>query len=128
MMSVNEYALDVNLDIKVILKLCHDLSINVSNGNDILNEDDIILLDGEIDKLQTEKDVEEEEFLAMEEYGKLRIDDKNDSMKPKEVLAKQKKDSGSKSKSKANDKYLKDKKKMYKNKEKLKQNEEKRIS
>ncbi len=124
MMSVNEYALDVNLDIKVILKLCHDLSINVSNGNDILNEDDIILLDGEIDKLQTEKDVEEEEFLAMEEYGKLRIDDKNDSMKPKEVLAKQKKDSGSKSKSKANDKYLKDKKKMYKNKEKLKQNEE----
>ena len=47
MMSVLEYASDVNLTVNQILEICKSLNINVSKKEDLLSEDDIILLDNE---------------------------------------------------------------------------------
>ena len=41
MMSVEEYALDVNYSVSQILKKCKELGINVSSEEDLLSEDDI---------------------------------------------------------------------------------------
>ena len=48
MMSVMEYASDVGLSVKVILDLAKNLGINVSNEDDMLDDDAIIMLDNEI--------------------------------------------------------------------------------
>ena len=57
MMSVKEYASDVNLSVEKILKLCKELDIKVSNQDDMLDDDAIIVLDNEIANLSD--DVEE---------------------------------------------------------------------
>ena len=45
MMSVLEYASDVNLSVKVVLELCKRLYISVSNEDDMLDDDAIVELD-----------------------------------------------------------------------------------
>ena len=49
MMSVQEYAEDVSLDVKTILELCNKLNLNASSKDDELSDDDIIILDNEIE-------------------------------------------------------------------------------
>lgn len=44
-MSVLEYANDVNKTVAEILKKCEELDIPVTNENDLLSEDDIVVLD-----------------------------------------------------------------------------------
>ena len=48
MMNVSEYASDVGKTVSEILKLCQRLNIEVSNDEDMLSDDDIIMLDNEI--------------------------------------------------------------------------------
>ena len=48
MMSVSEYALDVDKSVNEILNLCKKLEISVSSKEDMLSDDDIIMLDNEI--------------------------------------------------------------------------------
>ena len=45
MMSVLEYAEDVNRKVGDILNKCKELGINVNSNDDMLSEDDIVLLD-----------------------------------------------------------------------------------
>ena len=45
MMNVSEYANDVGKKVSEILKLCQTLDIKVSNEEDMLSDDDIIMLD-----------------------------------------------------------------------------------
>ena len=49
MMTVEEYASDMNKSIKEIMDLCNRLDISVNNADDMLSDDDIILLDNEIE-------------------------------------------------------------------------------
>ncbi len=49
MMTVEEYASDMNKRISEIMELCKGLDINVTDANDMLSDDDIILLDNEIE-------------------------------------------------------------------------------
>ena len=42
MMSVQEYASDVNRTVEYVLKKCKELGINVSDVEDLLEEEDII--------------------------------------------------------------------------------------
>ena len=44
MMSVKEYAVDVNKSIDFILNLCKEMNINVNNEEDMLDDDAIIIL------------------------------------------------------------------------------------
>ena len=45
MMSVSEYALDVDKSVSEILNLCKKLELSISNEDDMLSDDDIIMLD-----------------------------------------------------------------------------------
>ena len=121
MMTVKEYAIDVNKSVSDILQLCKKLNISAPDENYDLSEDDIILLDGEVSNDIEDEDVysDDEEILdddELEEDYKLK-EDKDESeikMKKKQVVIK--KDDTSK--------YQKAKKEAYKHKEKLAKNSE----
>ena len=51
MMSVSEYANDVDKSIEYIFELCKKLNINANQEDDMLSDDDIILLDNEIENM-----------------------------------------------------------------------------
>ena len=127
MMSLLEYALDVNKTVEEIKELCNKLGISYEDEESMLSDDDITLLDNEI---QTEEDFIEEESDNSYEYDddldekieKIISDEKIDidSHKTKEKL---KSKSERVENSKNNFKSMR--KEMYKHKEKLKSNEEK---
>ena len=101
MMSVLEYAEDVNKTVEAILKKCKELNIKVNAKDDILSEDDIVMLDNLLDEIEDIEELEEEERLVVE----------SEKSKPKKVK---------KVEIKTNKKdFLNKKKEMYKNKEKL---------
>ncbi len=66
-MLVKEYAADVNLSVAEILKKCKELSINVKNGDDILSDDDIIMLDNMINLISTDDEITYEEEDSIDE-------------------------------------------------------------
>ncbi len=114
MMSVGEYALDVNKSVGEIIKKCKELGINISNEEDLLSEEDIIELDNVIDEVIDEEEIEElAEMVAEKEDIDLDETISKQKVKPKKIVPKvSKKELASK------------KKEMYKNKEKLQSNNE----
>ena len=108
MMSVEEYALDVNKKVFDIIKKCEELGINATGEDYMLSEDDIIELDNVINQIPDEEEIEELDELAEtyveEEPVKTK---KQPSNKPINKPTVNKKDLANK------------KKEMYKNKEKL---------
>ena len=126
MMSVSEYANDVDKDLEYIFELCKKLNINANQEDDMLSDDDIILLDNEIESIlgediQEEKEIqsfEEEEFEDSYEDELSEVEIKTTGKNNKKLL-KNKKDNRE---SKKNDDFAKQKKEMYKHKEKLQSN------
>ena len=136
MMSVLEYALDINKNVNEVITLCKKLGIKVSSENDILEDEDIILLDNEIanetpldNEAQENEDKQEEIEETMEEF----TDSYYDELEPVEDIHKEttkKHSKKNKTNKKGTPKEYKDKKEfqdkkkeMYKNKEKLKTND-----
>ena len=110
MMSVLEYAQDVNKTVSEILNLCKKLNIPVLGEDDYLDEDAITELDNTIAR-EEEMDLEYEEELIEKENKKQEVVVNN---------SKQKKQTQVVNKTKVGKKELaKKKKEMYKNKEKL---------
>ena len=110
MMSVLEYAQDVNKPVSEILNLCKKLNIPVLGEDDELDEDAITELDNTIAR-EEEMDLEYEEELIEKESKKQESETNN---------SKQKKQTQNINKVKVGKKELaKKKKEMYKNKEKL---------
>ena len=64
MMSVEEYALDVNKKVFDIIKKCEELGINATGEDYMLSEDDIIELDNVINQIPDEEEIEELDELA----------------------------------------------------------------
>ncbi|MEF2690989.1 MAG: translation initiation factor IF-2 [Bacilli bacterium] len=61
-MTVKEYALDINKDVKVVLEKCKELGFNAKNEDDMLSEDEVIDLDNQVyneDEYNLEDKVEE---------------------------------------------------------------------
>lgn len=128
MMSLLDYANDVNLDIEKIKELCDKIGIKYTNENSILSETDIISLDNEIqdqdnyavsseeleDKIQDAKTMEK--AIEIAENTKLASDTEKGLRKIKQKSAK-------KHDSKKN--FLNERKKMYKHREKLQSNDQK---
>ncbi len=114
MMTVYEYALDVNKKPEEILKLCKELSIKANSENDKLTEDDIIELDN---NLSYDEETEEVEDIVdddeLEKDLRIEIHQSKAEQKMKKMPTSNKND---------NTKYLKEKKNAYKNKEKLAKN------
>ena len=113
MMSVEDYALDVNKSVEEILKKCSELNIDVKEKDDLLDYDAIDELDRIIN------DIEEIDEIAEDIAYKEKIDMDNSIAKQKV-----KKKVPTINQTKINKKDLANKKKeMYKNKEKLKSND-----
>ena len=121
MMSVLEYANDVNKKVEFVLELCKKLDIKANNLDDMLTDDDIILLDNELENIDTNEDTEHD---VIEDN----MDDFEDSYEEeleevKVVATVKKKKKGPKKDKKDNkDEYAMQKKEMYKHKEKLQSN------
>ncbi len=114
MMSVLEYAEDVNRTVEFILNKCKELEINVNSEDDLLDEEAIILLDN---SLETDEEIEEAYEEAFEEEEKPKapkpVKKENKEKTTKKVVKEEKVDKKE---------LAKEKKAMYKNKEKLQSN------
>ena len=117
MMSVLEYAEDVSLSVSTILDLCKRLDINASSGDDMLDDEAIIMLDNEIDNGDYNSDDVEETYDEVDSYEEelelVSKPVKNNNKKKKNVDVSLDDD---------ND-FKKKRKEMYKHKDKLKSNE-----
>ena len=118
MMSVYEYASDMNKTVNEILDLCKKLDIKVNGEDDKLYDDDIILLDNEIENTESineeEETVEEDEF----EHYDDSFDEEIEDVKVVTTVKKKKKNPKREEKNN-NDDFAKQKKEMYKHKDKL---------
>ena len=126
MMSLLDYANDVNLDIEKIKELCDKLGIEYNNENSILSETDIISLDNEIqdqenyavsseeleDKIQDAKTLEK----AIEIAANTKLADDTETFSKVKVKQPKKYD--------AKNKFEKERKEMYKHREKLQSNDQ----
>jgi len=120
MMSVKEYASDVNVSVSDIIKLCNKLGISVNSEDDMLDDDSIIMLDNEIANMEFDDDSNEEETLELEEDDMYEEDTYN-SQKNENVKSSNKKKNTSINKNSKTD-FQKKRKEMYKHKDKLKSN------
>ncbi|MDD2489973.1 MAG: translation initiation factor IF-2 N-terminal domain-containing protein, partial [Bacilli bacterium] len=114
MMSVKEYAQDINKTIEEVLAKCKELNIDVNSTEDILEEDHVIDLDNAFNNMFTEEKEEGTEDIIDDEkieeiISKVNID-VDDTVKKQKL--KKRVDN------KNNDFFVK-RKEMYKNKEKL---------
>ena len=115
MMSVLEYAEDVNKSVGEILKMCERLGIDCTKEDDELDEESITILDSDIAAAMENEDLEYEDELIEKENSK--IEEIVNNSKPKKGN-KQSKNKGTVNKS-GKKELAKKKKEMYKNKEKL---------
>ena len=111
MMSVLEYAQDVNKTVEEILSLCKKLNISVNVEDDELDEEAITELDNYI-SLDDEEDLEYEDELIEKENSKIETIVNNSKQKKQTQPTINKVKVGKKE-------LAKKKKEMYKNKEKL---------
>ena len=112
MMSVSEYAIDVNKTIKEILKKCKELNIEVENEDDMLDEEAITELDNVIASEEEINEFEDEEELIEQEKSKIEELNKNNGKTKKGNQVGKNNKGGKKD-------LAKKKKEMYKNKKKL---------
>lgn len=119
MMSVKEYANENNFSIAEILKKCKELGIKASDGDSMISEDDIVVLDNVLQLTLVNEELEEEYEEVIDEVAEslaegIKVEGHDEAQNEK---IKKKNDFYSKK----NDFQTK-KKEMYKNKEKLKSN------
>lgn len=118
MMTVYEYASDMNRTVLEILNLCQKLDIKVSDKDDILSDDDIILLDNEIENMnpiyEYDETLEEDNLDDFEETYTEELEE----IKVVNVVKKKKNNSKKEEKNDIQN-FAKQKKEMYKHKDKL---------
>ena len=129
MMTLEDYALDVNKSVEEIMALCDKIGINYQDENTLLDDISITLLDnemqdqedyveGDLDLIEEQRLEEEVEDKAEELAFNTKIDMDNETSFTKVKQSKQAKKTENNKKD-----FLKERKKMYKNKEKLQSNE-----
>lgn len=123
MMSVLEYARDVQLEVSVILEMCRRLGISVLDEADMLDDDAIILLDNEIEKMDNREGVLEGEDVSFSEEEEEEIDSLESEKNTSKASSKknQNRDKNKMIQRKKND-FKQKRKEMYKHKDKLKSN------
>ena len=130
MMTLEDYALDVNKSIEEIMEMCDKIGISYQDDQTLLSDEDIILLDNQIqdseDYVEGDISLDEEEQLFEEEVTdkaaelakntKFDLDNETSFEKVKPKASKKQENVNKKD-------FLKERKKIYKNKEKLQSNE-----
>lgn len=118
MMTVYEYASDMNKSVSEIIDLCKKLDIKVVDENTELSDDDIILLDNEIENTESILDeavIEDNDS----DFNELEFEDEGEVHTEKVITAVKKKKKNPKRDVNNNDNFAKQKKEMYKHKDKL---------
>jgi len=121
MMSVLEYAIDINKSVDEVLAMCEKLDINVNLEDDMLDNEMVIILDNEFARLDSDSEEDNQNHYDQEEDT---IDSYYEELEEEkdlhvEVIRHKKKDP----KKKENiDNFKNLKKEMYKHKGKLKSN------
>ena len=111
MMSVEEYALDVNKSIEEVLRKCRELGISADSKDYLLSDEEITELDNFVDEMIDEEDLDE----LVSEVAEIEKIDMDNVVKKQKLTKK-----ATQPVVKSNKKELANKKKeMYKNKEKL---------
>lgn len=121
MMSVKEYASDVNLSVKTIMELCQKLEIKATDAEDMLDDDAIIMLDNEITTLEEELP---EDLLETPEKEVTDYEEEVETTTNSSINLNKKKKNNKPQNSKQNKKkaFEQQRKEMYKHKDKLKAN------
>jgi len=119
-MTVKDYANESGFSVQEILEKCKELDIKVSNADDYLDDDGIIMLDNTMTLISTETEMDFNDQDELDEVVDNIMMDTKYSSKDNSVKKQKLKKKGKIEQSK-ND-YLKNKKEMYKNKEKLSTN------
>ena len=124
MMSVYEYAIDVDKTVDEIFDLCNKLDIKVNDKDDFLSDDDVILLDNEIQNLSNDLDDDSDEIesFSEEEFVDSYEEDLNNINAVMTIKKKHKSGKNNLSVNKNSETFAKQKKEMYKHKEKLQSN------
>lgn len=113
MMSVEEYAMDVNKSVSDILDKCHELGIEATDSDFLLDEEAIIMLDNNMEddsSLEIEEEIEEENEKIEMKAAKAKTAKKLKNIKKDNKVSDDKKN------------FARKKKAMYKSKEKLQSN------
>ena len=96
MMSVREYAEDINKEVSLVLEKCLELDIDAKTEDDMLDEEAIIMLDNSFDEDVSDEEIEEEVALEEREMKTVKVDKKKPVKLPKKndkkTLAQKKKD------------------------------------
>lgn len=121
MMSVLEYAQDVSLSVEEVLKLCEELGFPKSSEEDMLNDEEITILDGEVQNLDNSN--EEPDEVINEEYNDDEFFEKVETLAEAHYKQEKPKTKVKNKPKQENQTFKKDKKEMYKHKEKLMANE-----
>ena len=116
-MNIKDYAKDVNLSVAEVLRKCDELEIK-ADGNSILSDDDIIMIDNTINLISTDKETTYEEEDQIDDVVEKVLQSEN--IVKKDMVANSKQKLKKKDSSNADFKNLK--KQMYKSKSKLMSN------
>ena len=116
-MNIKDYAKDVNLSVAEVLRKCDELGIK-ADGNSILSDDDIIMIDNTINLISTDKETTYEEEYQIDDVVEKVLQSEN--IVKKDMVANSKQKLKKKDSSNADFKNLK--KQMYKSKSKLMSN------
>ena len=129
MMSIKEYAMDVNLSVDAIITIAKRLGITIKDEDTILDDDAIIMLDNEIANGSVEEETDQEEnnsleyvddFSELEETEEIKEIEETKKMNPSST--KKKKKSSNSNKGVSKNEFMQKRKEMYKHKDKLKSN------
>ena len=116
-MNIKDYAKDVNLSVAEVLRKCDELGIK-AEGNSILSDDDIIMIDNTSNLISTDKETTYEEEDQIDDVVEKVLQSEN--IVKKDMVANSKQKLKKKDSSNADFKNLK--KQMYKSKSKLMSN------
>lgn len=110
MMSILEYANDINISVTKVMEKCKEINIKFEDENSILTDDNIVELDNALNYINNIEEVSEDEMLeeiAEKIVSTIDVDDtiKMEKLKKKSAIN--------------NEDYANKKRDMYKNKEKL---------
>ncbi len=121
-MSIKEYAAEMGYTVQEVLDKCTDLGLKITNGNDMIDDDTIIVLDNSMNLISTDTDIDLDEEEILEDTAQAIINESKISYHEddEENLKRDRK----RPVSKKDNEYQEKKKQMYKNKEKLMTNEE----
>ena len=121
MMSVQEYAEEMNFTVQDVLNKCKELGIKANSKEDYLDDEAIIMLDNCMNLINSDSELNFEETDAIDDVIEDIMD--YDNIKNIEASHTVSKEKVKKNKEAQNNKeYLNKKKEMYKNKEKLTSN------